>query len=129
MVERSDNSGASRIGLEGEQGISIPLTSLDDFAVAEGLDRVDLMKIDVEGFEEKLIQGAETMIARFRPTILIELWPPGLEKIGTSVSAVVDRLRALGYDFYEAHRAEFRPVERFPDGVDPVNIFCLPKKV
>jgi len=126
MVERADNSGASRIGLQGEQGIVIDVTTLDKFADAENLKQVDFIKIDVEGYEEHLLKGASQMIDRFKPIILIELWPPGLAKVNSSVEAVVAQLRTHSYQFREAKYSTLRPVAQFPNGVNPINIFCLP---
>lgn len=38
------------------------------------LDRVDLMKIDVENHELQVLLGAEATIKRHRPTIVLEIW-------------------------------------------------------
>lgn len=45
---------------------------LDDFCSDLTLDKVDLIKIDVEGYELSVLKGASKLIERFRPTILIE---------------------------------------------------------
>ncbi len=47
---------------------SVPLVRLDSL----GFNRVGLMKIDVEGMEEKVISGAVETIARCRPMIFLE---------------------------------------------------------
>lgn len=41
---------------------------LDDYS----FDRVDLLKIDVEGFEFEVLQGAKNMITKYKPKIIIE---------------------------------------------------------
>lgn len=46
--------------------------TLDAVVAAEGLERVDLVKIDVEGFEAEVIEGARTTIARYRPRLIVE---------------------------------------------------------
>ena len=47
---------------------SVPVTTLD----ALDLRNVDLIKIDVEGFETRVLQGAVTLIANFKPMIMFE---------------------------------------------------------
>lgn len=48
------------------------LTTIDILADKLKLDNVDLIKIDTEGFEDKIIAGAKQTILRFKPAILIE---------------------------------------------------------
>jgi FkbM family methyltransferase len=56
-------------GLEGEH-IEVPLTTVD--ALLEPDDAVDLVKIDVEGFEHTVLAGMERTIAAHRPAIFLE---------------------------------------------------------
>jgi FkbM family methyltransferase len=44
-------------------------------------DRVDLLKIDVEGFEYEVLNGAEKTISKFKPRIIIETHSRDLRKI------------------------------------------------
>jgi len=117
---RSDNSGAAAV----IQGFGIKVTTLDDFAATRSLDRLDFIKIDVEGFEEKMLNGAARTLQRFHPTILIELNPPTLHKNGSSPKRVVDLLRTLGYDIFEIHRKHLTPLSALPSGVDYVNVIA-----
>ena len=49
--------------------------TLDEIVKAQGLTRVDLIKIDVEGHEYRVLQGAVETIKKFKPMIVIELAP------------------------------------------------------
>lgn len=50
------------------------LVSIDDVVREEGLDRVDCIKLDVEGAELDALRGAEATIRRFRPRLIICLY-------------------------------------------------------
>jgi FkbM family methyltransferase len=50
----------------------VAASTLDVLAAEQRLDRLDLIKIDAEGFEWPILQGAQTSIARFRPYIIFE---------------------------------------------------------
>lgn len=49
-----------------------PCTTLDSFIDTEGIDRIDLVKIDVEGGEMGVIEGALHALERFRPLVVLE---------------------------------------------------------
>ena len=89
------DTGTARIGAAGpgHQALSVPLSSLDSLAARRGLRRVDLIKIDVEGHEKQVLDGAETTLSRFRPAMVIET---GHEASGDR-AAIHGRLRGLGY--------------------------------
>ncbi len=61
---------------------------------AETAPRVALMKIDVEGHELAVLQGAQALIARDRPVVVLE---QAEHDIGNGTSAAVDWLRGAGY--------------------------------
>jgi FkbM family methyltransferase len=52
----------------------IPLISIDDYAEREKLERVDFIKMDIEGYELAALKGARRTLARCRPTLAISLY-------------------------------------------------------
>ncbi len=83
--ERTENIGQP-IDYRPEAMQPVPLVCLDGL----GLPRVDFMKIDVEGMEIAVLDGASDILTRFRPYLLIE-------HIKTDRKALATRLEALGY--------------------------------
>lgn len=71
---------------------AFPVSSLDAHMLI--LDRLDWLKIDVEGFEREVLQGAESTIRQYRPTLLVEyhlFMDPSIELQCRPI------LKALGY--------------------------------
>lgn len=64
MKTDAENSGKARIGGRGH----IPMVCLDDLQ----LQKVDCIKIDVEGFESEVIEGAQETIKACKPVIMLE---------------------------------------------------------
>jgi FkbM family methyltransferase len=89
------DTGTARIGAAsgGHQALNVCLRTLDSLAAEFGLDRVDMIKIDVEGHERRVLGGAASILERFRPTLVIET---GHEADGDR-PAIRDRLCSLGY--------------------------------
>ena len=68
-------SASGHVVLEGDppsSSIAVDASTLDILAGQKQLGRLDLIKIDAEGFELPILQGAEQTIARFRPYIFFE---------------------------------------------------------
>ena len=52
--------------------VTVPVTTVDALVTAHALPRVDLVKVDVEGFEGDVLDGATATIARHRPAFILE---------------------------------------------------------
>jgi FkbM family methyltransferase len=52
--------------------VTVPVTTLDALVAAHALPRLDLVKVDVEGFEGEVLDGAAVTIARHRPAFILE---------------------------------------------------------
>ena len=65
-----------------------------------GDQRVDLIKIDVEGAEYDVLQGARAILARFRPRILFEFGRGGAEYFGVDADAMFQFLDRAGYNVF-----------------------------
>lgn len=78
-----------------------PVITLDAYCRAAGLERVDFLRIDVEGAEARVLKGAQGLIDRDRPHVLIEIHPLMLkERFGSSAEAVVGFFAERGYRMF-----------------------------
>lgn len=109
----------------GKKGIELPVrvVRLDD----EGLDDVGFMKIDVEGHELAVIEGARGLLARCRPNLLVEILEGRGERDVITRNKTVQRLAELGYEVYVFARGALRPLCDAPLSYDVVNYIFLPR--
>ena len=118
------NSGHAAVSSGGEVA-DVPLTTLNAFVKAEGLDRVNTVVLDVEGYEERALMGAHGMLERFRPMVVVELFPPVMHEQGSSPEAVARVLRGMGYRLFHTRRRRLIPLETMPQGDVRINAFAI----
>ncbi|MBD5779246.1 FkbM family methyltransferase [Pelagicoccus sp. NFK12] len=69
----SEDPGNPGNGMLGEKGdIESKVISLDSYCVSNAIEKIDFMKVDVEGMELQVFRGAENALKRFKPTIYFE---------------------------------------------------------
>lgn len=76
--------------------------TLDRFAEREGVDRLHLIKIDVDGHELPVLRGGLGLLERFRPVLLMEMSPYVHAEEHNSFAALVALLRDAGYSLQHA---------------------------
>ena len=119
--------------LENSGGITVPICKLDDLPINES--SIELMKIDVEGYEKAVLEGARETIIRDRPSLLIEMEEAHTKQPIEEAIAAVEALDYRGLflkhgvllpiDAFDGNR-HHRKAERREDYV--FNFVFLPKE-
>ena len=71
--------------------------SIDDFINQEAINRVDFIKIDTEGWEWYVLQGAKETIKKYQPVILMEFNPQNMEQCHLNKGQLLRLLKELNY--------------------------------
>jgi len=132
LVATEEKSGHNTLGAFGyesvvEQGRElVSVDRLDDIVRVEGMQRIDVIKLDVEGAELLALQGATETLMRFRPVLLLELSDRTLKHQGCSSKDVWQFLIQNGYKIYAFDNTTGMPVpaER-RDYFDAENIIAV----
>jgi FkbM family methyltransferase len=72
------------------------MTSLDHFTETRGL-APDVIKIDVDGYEGRVLEGGMEMLERHKPFLLLELHKDKKLRFGVRRRDIADKLFDLGY--------------------------------
>lgn len=81
----------------------------DEFVEREEIERLDFVKIDVEGFEMNVIDGLRRSIERFRPVVVLELNHWCLNALRrTSVPDFLDFLRGIFPSLYAVDKTDVK---------------------
>jgi FkbM family methyltransferase len=117
---------------------TVQLVTLDEWwqqYVTEGNpDKLDLVKVDIDGHEPKFLLGAREVLLRHRPLILMEFFEPQYASAGHSCKEVMDLLeKELGYVLCSVD--DGRPfgsnedlLNRIEDGKLSCDVLCVPSK-
>jgi FkbM family methyltransferase len=98
------NPGDHRIANE---GVSVRAVCLDDLLAERQWPRTSLIKIDVQGAEERVLLGARQLLEKQHPALFIEIDDPILRSMGSSGERILHQLTDSGYGI---HRIQGRQI-------------------
>ncbi|MGB0124607.1 MAG: FkbM family methyltransferase [Silvibacterium sp.] len=82
--------------------VTVQCKTVDSVLQSLSADTVDLIKIDVQGFEGHVLAGMmDTLKRSLNITLLMEFWPWGLAKAGSDALEVLQTLEDLGFSLFE----------------------------
>jgi FkbM family methyltransferase len=131
----ADNQGLASLVAAGTDRLTGMLTvqtvTLDDFVAERRIDRIDFMKIDIQGAEILLLEGGRRTLAELRPDLIVEVSPADMAGIGKTSRDLLRALEGCGYQIHEL-RSDGTPgpridVSAVPPDFDRENIFCTMK--
>ncbi len=130
LIAGDEHSGHNTLGhFVYESGLtrreSVLLRRLDGLLQESSLERLDFLKIDVEGAEMRVLAGARDALRRFRPFILLEMNDPSLKIQGSSRDDLIQFLESHDYRLYLFDPATGLPVAAF-EGRYGDNMLAVP---
>ena len=90
--------GNGIVQTEGAEALWVYATTAAHFIADRRIGRIDLLGMDCEGSELRVLEGARQVLQKDHPRIFCEIHREYLDELGQSVENVVQFLRALGYD-------------------------------
>ncbi len=92
-------------------GLNVPAVPVDELLAEVGWDRVDFIKMDVEGSEVAGLIGMSALLRRDdAPPIFVESNGHTLDLFGESPTSLKATLQAYGYRIYQVERRRLVPV-------------------
>lgn len=83
--------------LQTEGKVTVEIISLDEWVFLEKLEKIDLIKIDVEGMEYDVLLGGKAVLEKYQPIIYFETLPIFFQTTSYTIKTIYEFLAALGY--------------------------------
>jgi FkbM family methyltransferase len=119
------NFGGVPLAKGSETGESVPLVTLDSL----DLPACRVIKVDTEGMEPQVLEGAHALIKRCRPLLYVENNEPGASK---QLSQVLDLLGYNSwwsiYPYFDQRNFYSNALNVWPNVVPSANMLCAPKE-
>jgi FkbM family methyltransferase len=88
------NIGDTSIGEGGEE---VSVYTLDEIE----LEKLNFIKVDVQGYELFMLQGAKNTLQTYKPNIFIEIEPHQLIKFNITENQLIDYIKSFGYRIFK----------------------------
>jgi FkbM family methyltransferase len=128
-----NRGGASLISQgDNQQGVEVKMERLDD--LFDENTTIDLVKIDVEGFEPQVIRGGMNWFSQQLPVFIIEVSVKREKEAGPSPKEIMELVQTIGrYTFYKhkgtkERRGKLIEIKSFNELPSHDNIICIPLK-
>ena len=98
IVPKAVGNSRKEVGLRSGINSGVVRDDKPSYSVEQDLidniitEPIDLLKIDVEGFEEFAVEGAQHVLSEHQPTVLLELHPLEMKQYGCDVRSLISRL-------------------------------------
>jgi FkbM family methyltransferase len=110
------------------QPIEVQVTCLDAYCKSQSFDRVDVIKIDCQGYELQVLEGAHNVLQTFRPRLLLEYDVDWLLAAGASGTQLCSMLKSAGYEFFQRHHGRLIPFNANDTPGTVINVHAIPSE-
>jgi FkbM family methyltransferase len=127
-----ENSGAASLlstnmpARFGARPIEVQVTSLDAYCKRHTFERVDVIKIDCQGYELQVLEGASNVLQTFRPRLLLEYDVDWLLAAGASGTELCSMLKRARYECLQRYHGRLVPFTADDTPGTVVNIHAIP---
>ena len=106
-IDNTNISFQSSYRLDAQRSDSIErisIAKLDSIVETHEIRQIDFVKMDVDGYEFKVISGALQSLKRFQPSVLLEISPAAMITNGDDPEDLIAMLISIGYRFESNRR-------------------------
>lgn len=97
--------------------VTVPTTTLDQIVAERHIDRVDVIKADIEGAERLMLDGAGGVLAHHRPVWMLEIEDRHLRRYRHTAGDICDLMRKYDYEMLSLSKGRWQACKEVTDTV------------
>jgi FkbM family methyltransferase len=110
----------------------IELETLDNYIANMSLNKLDFIKVDIDGHESRFVTGAIQTLKHYQPIVLMEFMELALLRAGSDVEELAEKMRELGYILHSERTglpfsSSYEFLTEAKNCAFSTNILCIPK--
>ncbi len=106
--------------------VDVKVRRLDNYLREKGIEKVDFLKIDTEGYEFPVLIGFSDYLKSgyWKPIILSEVWPDAYPRLGFTLSQFNEYMKGFGFDAYAVPSFRKMDITKLNERI---NVLFIPK--
>lgn len=127
--EKGEKHPVHRGTAKGTDGVGS--VSLDQFAENQGLSHIDFIKVDTDGHEFEVFNGAKEAIAKYRPVIIFEVGQYVMKEKGFNFEFYLDYFGDLNYQLLDSSSGKELTLENWQKRIPvrgTIDVLALPDR-
>lgn len=121
-LKNSDDEG-NYIGSSQMKKVRCKVTTLDEYVGTNKPANIDFIKIDVEGNEKFVLNGAYNTLKTYRPLVYSELLRKHCKRFGYHPNEVIAYMREFDYNCFTIHNGCITEIAEINDDTEETNFF------
>lgn len=83
--------------------VGVESIALDEYVELNGVERIDVMKVDTEGAELQVFEGAKRLLSEYRPIMICEILDWVTKGWGYAAKEIAQHVQSHGYAWFDFH--------------------------
>ena len=126
-LQESDSSG-NYTGKKKLDKIVCKVDTIDLFCEAHEINKLDILKLDIEGAERDALIGAKNTLGKFQPIVYCEMLRKHAARFGYHPNEIIEYMKNLSYDCFTFHNHKFTTFEIMDENTIETNYFFLQRE-
>jgi len=106
----ANTGNGSMLLYQGGNTVSVPVNTLNGY-LAKSTSSVAFIKVDVEGYEPYVLEGADQIIDKYKPVLYLEMTERWFNQLNYSQKDIFGALAAKGYALFAEENLRFKSIE------------------